>query len=98
MILGDNLIDFRRDQEKYASPQDVKLLVKCRAEPGHYITNAAIEVKQSSELRDGHIIDGGIGQDHITIQIDACKTYWFNYEVRIFGIKKTTMTILEKTN
>ncbi|XP_065372254.1 uncharacterized protein LOC135964106 [Calliphora vicina] len=83
--LGDPLIDYRRESKQWTYPQDIEFIVLCHAEEGHNVAYVDIKIDQSSTQHDANIIGGGIGQNHIRILLKAQNTYWFKYEVRIFG-------------
>lgn len=57
----------------------------CQAERGQCLAYADIKVDQSSTEHDAQIIAGGIGQNHIRILVKARNTYWYKYEVRMYG-------------
>lgn len=40
---------------------------------------------QSSNVGQGYVIDGGIGQRRITVVIEALKTSYFRYNSQIYG-------------
>ncbi|GAB0100880.1 hypothetical protein DMENIID0001_169780 [Sergentomyia squamirostris] len=84
----DRIVGVARGSANWMSPQNAQHVLNYPANVGHgaVVSFFSVFVDQSSNLSNGFIINGGIGQRHITILIEATNTFYFNYVAEIYGL------------
>nr|QHO60785.1 MBF2 domain containing secreted protein [Sergentomyia schwetzi] len=87
-VIGDRVVGVARESASWSTPQNVQLVLNYPANGGYgdIVSYVSILVDQSSNLGSGFIINGGIGQRHITILIEAQNTFYFNYIAEIYAL------------
>lgn len=84
-VPGDVLVGTKKDYIKYDTPQYIQLKLTLPPLAGKKITFVEIDVEQSSNEGRAYITDGGIGQDHIQIVVEASDITYFGYTAVIYG-------------
>ncbi|XP_058451478.1 uncharacterized protein LOC131430450 [Malaya genurostris] len=86
-VAGDQLVASVQDGWSWATLQDVKLtLTYPTSGVGAVVSYVQVVVNQSSNLGQGYVVAGGIGQRYIQIVIQAFQTSYFNYNAQVYGI------------
>lgn len=85
-VAGDALIGTKKDFHQYSTPQNIKLQLTVPNLPyNKKITFVEIDVQQSSNVGRAYITDGGIGQGHIQITVEAVATTYFGYTAYVYA-------------
>ncbi|XP_053678030.1 uncharacterized protein LOC128728431 [Anopheles nili] len=83
---GDQLVAISSGGKSWTSPQDIKLNLQYPTTGvGASVTYVEVIVDQSSELGQGYVVSGGVGQRFIQLVIEAYNTVYFNYSAAIYG-------------
>lgn len=82
---GDILQAQGYDITRSAQPKDVELEIKIEPQRKFYITYISLLVDQSSSIGQAYIEDGGIGQNYMTLIIEARETKFLEYQINVFG-------------
>nr|ABI20163.1 14.5 kDa salivary protein [Phlebotomus duboscqi] len=87
-VSGDRLVARNQDSASWGSLQNVQLTVNYPANGGYgaVVSYVSILVDQTSNLGNGYVLYGGIGQRQIGILIEARNTYTFSYIAEIYGL------------
>ncbi|XP_055382332.1 uncharacterized protein LOC129612652 [Condylostylus longicornis] len=86
-VAGDRLVASGSGGQSWATPQDVQLSLQYpKSGTGAVLSYVEVLVDQSSNVGEGFIISGGIGQRHIALVIQARSTTHFNYAAAFYGV------------
>ncbi|XP_058833278.1 uncharacterized protein LOC131691092 [Topomyia yanbarensis] len=85
-VSGDKLVASIQDGWTWSTMQDVTLtLTYPTSGVGAIVSYAQVVVNQSSNLGQGYVVAGGVGQRYIQIVIQAFQTTYFNYVAQVYG-------------
>ncbi|XP_055382216.1 uncharacterized protein LOC129612572 [Condylostylus longicornis] len=85
-VAGDRLVARGQDGQNWPTPRDVQLTLRYPTSGvGAIVSYIQVTVDQSSNIGEGYIIAGGIGQRFVTFVIQARSTSHFHYTAEIYG-------------
>ena len=85
--LGDKVQATDSDSGEFATAKDIELLIQYpeSGRGGAVISYVVVLVDQSSNVGDGYVVSGGIGQRQIGFVIEAKSSTYFRYDAFIYG-------------
>ncbi|XP_055540345.1 uncharacterized protein LOC129727011 [Wyeomyia smithii] len=86
-VNGDRLVGSLQDGQSWSILQDIALTLRYpQSGVGAVVSYVQVVVNQSSNLGQGYVVAGGIGQRYIQMVIEAYRTSYFNYNAQIYGL------------
>nr|AYV99543.1 venom polypeptide [Dolopus genitalis] len=85
-VLGDRIVTQGNNNFNYPQAQDVRTNLNYPANGiGNVVSYVEIFVDQTSNIGTAYVTSGGIGQRHISIVLEAKRTFRFSYRAAIYG-------------